>query len=246
MPNFGNIQPLGDSQFNYQDLTVFRFIHYYQQIINILKLKPSRVLEIGPGDHTITDFLRRKGIYVKTFDNDKNLFPDYYGDIREDFGIKEKFDLVLASEVLEHINFKYVETVIENIYKVIDKNGYLIISLPYSTLRLFPERQDYGRIASCEGRIYTFIPIGWIYPLYALARGIHRFIIKKENFKEAFVFTPFKQYPDDRFDVHHWDLGYQPNLQKKLSKIFKKHFLLEEKKIYINTNCIFYILKKLD
>lgn len=231
---------LGNSEFNYADYTVWRFVHYYQQISHILKLEPKRVLEIGPGDYTVTDFLQRKGIYVKTFDNDKELFPDYTGDIRNPLEINEKFDLVLASEVLEHVDFKYVEKIIQNFYKVINVNGYLVISLPYSTVRIFPKRPDYGRVVSCEGLLYTFVPFAWVYPIY----GLYRFLFKKENFKKSFI--PFSQYEDDekRLDVHRWDLGCQLNLKKRFRKIVSEYFKVEDEKVYINTNSIFYTLKK--
>src|ERR1700694_3362087 len=92
---------LGDSPFNYDDYSAFRFIHYWQQIHHIRKLKPGKILEIGPGDHTVTDFLRRKGFGIQTLDNDSRLHPDYQRDIRERLNIDARFDLVLACEVLD-------------------------------------------------------------------------------------------------------------------------------------------------
>jgi SAM-dependent methyltransferase len=137
------VKALGESVFHYQDYTVYRFIHYFQQIHHVLNLEPKKILEIGPGDHTVTDFLRRKGgVVVKTFDNDPNLFPDYLGDIREELKINERFDLVLASEVFEHMNIKWLPIILENIKNVLVDGGYLVVSLPYSTIRLFPERRN--------------------------------------------------------------------------------------------------------
>jgi SAM-dependent methyltransferase len=238
---------LGASPFNYSDYTVWLFIHYYQQVHHLMALKPKRVLEIGPGDHAITDFLRRKGVYVKTFDNASALHPDYAGDVRKPFGIKEKFDLVLASEVLEHNKFRHLPQVLENIKQVLEPGGRLVISLPYSTVRLFPSRSNYGKIVSCEGRIYTYIPcfitrqlLPCLSPL-SLLRAAYRLIVSKK--RPLFMYPPFgPNWPDDKFDIHHWDLGYWPTSRSVVRKILQQHYLLCKEKAYINTNVVFYIL----
>ena len=239
-----DVQRLGDSEFNYQDYTVDRFIHYYQQIHHILKLKPARVLEIGPGDHTITDFLRRKGVYVKTFDNDAELHPDYSGDFREKLEIGESFDLVIASEVFEHVKLKYLDQVLKNIDRVLSEDGYVVVSLPYSTLRLFPKRADYGRIVSCEGRLRTHLPMYFFQPLLRTIRGLKRILVDRKGLASAFEFYGIGEFPDDAFDVHHWDLGYSPTTRRSVRPIFRRTFLIVEEKAYVNTNCVFFILKK--
>lgn len=240
-----NIQPLGDSEFNYDDYSTFRFIHYYQQIHHILKLSPKRILEIGPGDHTVSDFLKRKSFYVKTLDIDKNLYPDYIADIRNPIKIGESFDLILASEVLEHLNFKYFEIILENIKNCIVEKGYLILSLPYSTIRLFPKRKKYGGLVSCEGRLYTFVPYKYFQNVFGMIlKGFYRVIFQKYKWGEAFKVIKIPEYPDDKLDVHHWDLGFKGTDRKTVRSILKKHFKLIEEKVYYNTNCVFYILEK--
>src|SRR3990167_5414995 len=112
------VRMLGSSPFNYKTYTASRFNHYYQQIRHVMELHPAKMLEIGPGDHTVCDFLRRKGVEVKTFDQDPNLLPDFHGDIRNKLPIDEKFDLVLASEVFEHMNIRWLDTILKNIEEV--------------------------------------------------------------------------------------------------------------------------------
>ena len=157
------IKKLGKSVFNYQLYSEElyskeSFIHYYQQIHHILKLKPYKILEIGPGDHTVADFLIRKGIEVKTFDNNKELFPDYFGDVRK-IDITEQFDLILISEVLEHLDFKYFKDILERLSKL---TKYIVISVPYASIRLrfFAK----GKISSDGGNIITGIPYFWKKP----------------------------------------------------------------------------------
>ena len=225
-----------------RDYTVWVFIHYYQQIQHLLRLRPRKVLEIGPGDYTVADFLRKKGITVKTFDIDPNTRPDYVGDVREQLEIDERYDTVLASEVFEHMDIRWLERALQNITKVIMDGGWMVVSLPYSTIRLFPERSKYGRIVSCEGRLRTYIPFYWIQPMLTLTRAIYR--ILRGRFRDAFEYVKIREWPDDRIDVHHWDLGWHPTTRKVVREIFAKHFTVVEEKAYVNTNCVFFILRK--
>jgi predicted SAM-dependent methyltransferase len=201
------------------------------------------MLEIGAGDHTVADFLTRKGIIVKTFDNDANLRPDYVGDMRNRLTIGEKFDLILASEVLEHVNIRWLDTICNNLKKALLPNGYLVVSLPYSTVRLFPKRYSYGRILSCEGRLQTHIPYFSVQPILRLFRGLYKTIFRRSNYREAFRPFEIPPYPDDKFDVHHWDLGYRATSRKLVRRIFAKHFVVVEEICYFDTNCVFFILK---
>lgn len=234
---------LGKSAFNYQDYTAERFLHYFHQVSIILRLRPKKVLEIGPGDYTVTDFLRRKGIVVKTLDNDPNLFPDYKGDIRKPLSVPEKFDLVLASEVFEHMDVSWLETILQNLKSVIVNGGYLIVSLPYSTIRLFPPRSDYGKIISCEGRLKTHMPFSYAQPFLTLLRGVYR-LSKGQNLRSAFQYFVYPKYPDDNLEVHHWDLGFYPTTIRATRKKFAKYFQVIEEKASVQMNCVFFILKK--
>lgn len=236
-------QKLGDSIFNYTDYTVFRFIHYFQQIQFILCLKPKRMLEIGPGDYTVTDFLRRKGFAVDTLDNDPLLRPDYLGDIRQPLQVKQTYDLIVAAEVFEHMNFKWLPTVLENLKAVLEPGGHLLVSVPYSNIRFLPARPDYGKFLSCEGRIMTGLP--W----YALnffqnpLRVVSRFM-RGWGWKRAFKLDSLPVFPDDKYDVHHWDVGFFPTRASVVRRVMAEHFTLVQEKCYLDTNCVFYLLRK--
>jgi SAM-dependent methyltransferase len=237
------VNELGDSVFNYASYDEYRFIHYFQQIKHVLKHSPRTVLEIGPGDHTITDFLRRKGIEVETFDNDESLSPTYLGDIREEFKVNRQYDLVLASEVLEHMNIEYLPKVLCNIKKVLKPGGILVISLPYSTLRFFSPTNNYGRFISSAGRLKTYIPM---YVAFRILKPIHiayRILIKRNGMRAALHANRISRYPDDRFDVHHWDLGFEPTTRKFVRGILKELLTLLDEHVYVNTNCVFFILR---
>ena len=117
-----------------------RFISYFYQIelVNKFAEKPfdlaqgksgKKILEIGKGNGFVSDYLKKSGFDVVTFDFDENLNPDIVGDIREINLQEDSFNIVTAFEILEHISFDDVESVLEKINKITKK--YVIISLPY-------------------------------------------------------------------------------------------------------------------
>ena len=114
-----------------------RFISYFYQIDTIVKLSEKsgkKILEIGKGNGFVSDYLKKSGFDVLTFDFDENLNPDIVGDVREINLSENSFDIVTAFEILEHIPFDDVENVLENINKITKK--YAIISLPYRSSSL--------------------------------------------------------------------------------------------------------------
>jgi methyltransferase family protein len=234
---------LGASVFNYSDYTAERFLHYYQQIFHVLKHAPATVLEIGPGDHTVTDFLRRKGIAVETYDNDPRLGPTYLGDIRRDLVTTKRYDLVLASEVFEHMNVKWLPRVLTSLRGVMGHESVLVVSLPYSTVRLFPPRTTYGRIVSCEGRLHTRVPLYVADRLLWPLRAGHRLLVGRVGIRRALEARTMPAYPDDRFDVHHWDLGVAPTTRSAVRRIFQKQFVIADERAYVNSNCVFFVLR---
>jgi len=239
----GLVTGLKDSVFNYTDYMPERFLHYHQQIVHVLELAPKFVLEIGPGDHTVTDFLRRKGIEVETYDNDVKLSPTYLGDIRKDLVTHQRYDLVLASEVFELMNIKWLPRILSNIRRVMTDNGALVVSLPYSTLRLFPPRRDYGKVISCEGRLQTHIPLHYIHRLLWPLRVLYRLAVQRHALRSALA-SVIPSYPDDKFDVHHWDLGVAPTTRRFVRKVLQTQFVIVSEKAYVNTNCVFFVLRK--
>lgn len=108
-----------------------RWISYWYQINEVLKSNPKTVLEVGIGNKTVSDYLKKLGIKVTTVDIDESLEPDYVCSVTElSRCFKENsFDTVLCAEVLEHIPFKYFEKALEELWRVSKK--YVIISLPH-------------------------------------------------------------------------------------------------------------------
>lgn len=85
------------------------------------------VLVVGPGDHIVPAVLKHQGFFVDTFDIKGG--STYHGDVK-DIGniVKRKYDIVLCCEVLEHVDFGYVRSIIESLESICERR--LIISVP--------------------------------------------------------------------------------------------------------------------
>lgn len=109
-----------------------RWNSYWYQIKEVTDLNPEKVLEIGVGNKTVSDYLKKNGIEVITFDFDKDLIPDVVGDVRRIPFKKNSFDIVICAEVLEHLPFSDVNKALNEIKRVTKK--YALITLPHSSL----------------------------------------------------------------------------------------------------------------
>jgi len=106
-----------------------RWVSYWHQIDEIFKLKPESILEIGVGNKTVWNFLKKEGFNIKTLDIDQERKPDFVGSIDEMPFNDNSFDLVLCAEVLEHLPFEKFEKCLEELKRVSKKN--IVLSLPH-------------------------------------------------------------------------------------------------------------------
>lgn len=109
--------------------TESRWMSYWHQINQVLKLNPKNVLEIGAGNKTVSDYLKNAGIQVSVLDSDKELKPDIVASVLRMPFTDNSFDLVLCCEVLEHLPFEKFEKCLKEIKRVSRKD--IIISLPH-------------------------------------------------------------------------------------------------------------------
>lgn len=108
-----------------------RFISYFKQIEMVRALKPKRVLEIGPGNMTVSNYLKQSGIDLNTCDFDSELQPDFVADIRNLPFQNESYSVVVACEILEHLPWHDFDIAISELYRV--SQEHVIISIPYSS-----------------------------------------------------------------------------------------------------------------
>jgi len=111
--------------YDYQD----RWISYWHQIDEVLKLEPKTVLEIGIGNKTVARYLKGQGLEVKTLDINENLNPDFTASVLSMSLDDNLFDLILCAEILEHLPFEDFEKALLELKRVAKR--YLVLSLPH-------------------------------------------------------------------------------------------------------------------
>jgi len=107
--------------------------------IPVEKGKNRKVLEIGCSIGGVTSLLVERGFKVWATDissfavqEAKKLTPDatfLVQDIQKPLNVKEKFDLIISFEVVEHLELP--QKAITNMYNGLKKGGKVIISTPY-------------------------------------------------------------------------------------------------------------------
>lgn len=113
-------------------ITHRRWNSYYCQLNEAMKCSGKNVLYIGAGDNIVVDTLKKFGKDVKTLDFANDLNPDYYGSVTEINKVlgedKRNFDVIICSQVLEHIPFNQFEETIKKISMCTKEK--FILSLP--------------------------------------------------------------------------------------------------------------------
>lgn len=130
-----SIQVDKNHYFNLLYDTKERWSSYWYQIHEVLEQNPQSILEIGVGNKTVSDYLRKVGIKVTTCDFDKDLKPDVVGSVLNLPFNDNSFDLILCAEVLEHLPFSEFSSALKEIKRV--TRSKVIISLPHMSLTHF-------------------------------------------------------------------------------------------------------------
>ena len=105
-----------------------RWYSYYHQFQNIFNHNPESVLEIGTGSGITAKILRENNIKVVTVDNDPKTNPDIVGDVLKLPFKNNSFDMTVAFEILEHLQFSSFSMALKEMGRVARNN--VIISLP--------------------------------------------------------------------------------------------------------------------
>lgn len=215
----------GESYFP-RTVLVENMMHHAHIAQWILSLNKDHVLIVGPGDHTVVDLLRRRGLKIDTLDIDSSLNPTYVGDIKN-LTLERKFPVVAANEVVEHSKIEALPGILDNLGKIMEDDGLLYISVPFSTIRLFPKR---GFIIHGAGRFNTNIPL---YHYHDVLTPIRKMVRKVTGKKGEIRYI--EDYDPDRIDVHHWELGYRPTTRDHVREILLSKFdIVKEGITYYN------------
>jgi len=114
--------------FNESYDTKERFISYWHQINEIIKLDPKRVLEIGIGNGLVSSYLKQRGFKVTTMDIDERLKPDVAGSVLSIPFPDKSFEAVACFEVLEHLPYEEFAKALSEVHRIARK--YAVLSLP--------------------------------------------------------------------------------------------------------------------
>lgn len=112
------------------------------EIITVFKLSkhtPKRILDIGCGHGTITNSLHEKGFNIVGLDVDENnhkgakeRFPSCDFRLYDGLNIPfepNSFDTIIMNDVFEHIPYKHMDKLINQIKNIIEPNGLIYISV---------------------------------------------------------------------------------------------------------------------
>lgn len=119
--------------------------HFVDKYVPIEKSKDKKIIEFGCAYGSASSVLQKFGLKVTAtdisklaIDRAKKLHPEItfkVHDIEKPFNTKEKFDYVLATDVVEHL--EKPEVAIRRMYEVLKKGGTAIVStqndFPYKT-----------------------------------------------------------------------------------------------------------------
>lgn len=155
-----------DHYFNKIYDTKGRFISYWHQIHEIIKLNPKGVLEIGIGNGLVSAYLKKRGVNLTTLDIDKRLNSDIVGSVLELPFLNESFEVVTCYQVLEHLPYRDFPKVLREIYRV--SNSYAVLSLP-DLSRVYRFNIQIPKV----GELKMLIPLPRLKPLIYKFDGEH-------------------------------------------------------------------------
>ena len=119
-------------------------------LLEIVKTKKIKsILDIGSGSRIWSHLF--PGCTYKTFDLDPNENPDIVGDFKS-FEFKEHYDLIIATEFLEHFNDP--ELFYSKVNTLLNSNGYLLISTPFF-FKIHSNPNDYFRFTLNGHQVYS-------------------------------------------------------------------------------------------
>ncbi len=168
-----------------------RFISYFYQIDFTKKLYPKKILEIGVGNKTVSNYLKNQGFNITTYDFDKKLKPDFVGDVRKMPFKNNSFDLVMCCEVLEHIPFSEFGRTLNEIRRISRKNA--IISIPNSSKTIAVHIKFPGMFFLFHKPLLSFV-FSIPFPTKHKFDGEHYWEIGKKNYALKKIKKRIKKY----------------------------------------------------
>lgn len=114
-------------------VTKQRWASMWHQLDEVMKLRPERVLEVGPGPGVFKAMAGLFGVHVETLDIDQELKPDHVASVFDMPFEDSSFDVVCAFQMLEHLPFDQSLRAFREIARVASRA--VVISLPDAATR---------------------------------------------------------------------------------------------------------------
>jgi len=170
-----------------------RFLSTQIQLTSVTDLGDSirSILEIGPGSGYFSSIAKNHGYDVKTADINSRTNPDYLGDFLE-VDIPERFDMVAAFEMLQHLPYEDLPAALEKIAAL--SSRYVFISVPASVHR-FGLSVDIPRLLAPRR-----LGLGWL-------RGSHTLSMTWEWPRNADPPESNWKGREDYWNPHYWEVG---------------------------------------
>ncbi len=105
-----------------------RWNSVWHQLDEVIRLKPKRVLEVGPGPGIFKNTAAMLGISVETLDLDPELRPDHLGSADALPFDDNTYDVVCAFQMLEHLPYETALKAFQEMIRV--SRGHIVFSLP--------------------------------------------------------------------------------------------------------------------
>lgn len=159
---------------------------YLIQLRTIHNLGVKKVLEIGPGENMVGNYLKSLGLNYETMDIPESSFESTIVGRLEDFDPKHfggRWELVCAFQMLEHSPY---ENFIKNVIKMaFMSSNYVFISLPRQCAALTVKLQlSLGQKVRIQRHFNMSFP----------------FKLRQRRYREEFM----KEFP---WAVHYWEIG---------------------------------------
>lgn len=114
-------------------MSLRRWSSVWHQQNEVMRLKPKKVLEVGPGLGVFKACLSCYGVYVQTLDVDEELRPDIVGAANSVPLPDRAVDVACAFQVLEHMPFEKSLEAMAELARVAERG--VVISLPNAKKR---------------------------------------------------------------------------------------------------------------
>lgn len=164
-----------------------RWASMWHQLDEIQSLKPTRVLEVGPGPGLFKVVAKTFGISVETLDLDSDLKPDHVGSATAMPFEDATYDAVCAFQMLEHLPYDVSLRAFGEMARV--SRRHVVISLPDA--RTVWRYQFY--VPKVGARCFLVPRPQFTAPAHEFD-GQHYWEINKRNYPLTRVIADFSQY----------------------------------------------------